>query len=51
MHDVEELKDLVEAGFDPDTFLDFLDIDFRDLLDRFEDELIEHEQKLRAAVR
>lgn len=51
MHDLEELKDLLEANFGPDSLLDFLDIEFRDMLDRYEDVLIEREEELRRNLR
>jgi hypothetical protein len=49
--DLEELKDIIENNFHPDSFLDFLDIEFRDMLDRYEDVLIEREQEFRKALR
>lgn len=51
MLDVEELKDLLEANYGPDSLLDFLDIEFRDMLDRYEDVLIERQEELRRSVR
>lgn len=49
--ELEELKDRLEANFHPDSFLDFLDIEFRDMLDRYEDVLIERQEELARAVR
>jgi len=44
--DLESLKDLIEAGMDVESFVDFLDIDFREIIDRFEDVIEENRERL-----
>lgn len=43
----EDLKDLIEAGMDIVSFMDFLDIDFREVLDRFDDVIDENDERLK----
>ena len=43
---IESIKDLIEAGMDIVSFMDFLDIDFREVLDRFDDKIEEEHGRL-----
>ena len=44
---LEELKELITARCDPDEVVELLDISTEDLLEYFEDKLIEHRHKFK----
>ena len=47
----EELKDLIAAKLDVTEFLDILGLELGDILDKFEDDIEDHQQELHRACR
>ena len=46
----EELHDLIAAKLDITEFLDILGLELVDILDKFEDEILEHKEELLRAT-
>ena len=47
----EELKELITAKLDVTEFLDILGYDLYDIIDKFEEEIEEHQQELISACK
>lgn len=43
----DDLKDLIEAGMDIESFMDFLNIEFREVIDCFDDTIEDNRERLR----
>lgn len=51
LDDIEELKALIVANLDVVEFLDILGLDMADLVNLLEEEIEEHQNRLRKAVK